>query len=109
MTVKERMLARLRAMGEDLPEGVRLDSTRAGRQQRSEGAWSWVAYGKDSKGRWIDLGSHWPMWALLGCKSLSITLDHEGHGADRSRSVDPGSRGEELAALARIAARKRAR
>jgi len=62
-TTQERLLARLRGMGIDLPEGARLVRTHANGWQITEGAWSWAALDQD--GRDLHIGSQYSMSELL--------------------------------------------
>lgn len=79
MTTESQLIARLR--GEcrlPLPEGTRLERTRAGRIQRSQGAWSWFAVFPCGqrvtwKGRGLQLGSHSPMTVLLNAARLVVS------------------------------------
>jgi hypothetical protein len=63
MRPTERLLARLREAGMDLPEGVTIQRTYAGREQRNAGAWSWALLGPN--GEDLKAGSQWPVGDLL--------------------------------------------
>lgn len=69
----EEMATMTEEMSLDLPEGTRLIPTRAGRHQRSQGAWRWVALGPE--GVPIKLGSHSTMAELLAADRLIATYD----------------------------------
>lgn len=79
MTTESQLIARLRdECGLPLPEGTRLERTRAGRIQRSQGAWSWFAVFPDGhqvnwKGRGLQLGSHSAMTVLLSAARLVVS------------------------------------
>ncbi len=45
----EKLIKRLRAMGLDLPDVVRVEHTNAGRVQKAAGAWSWYLVDHDGK------------------------------------------------------------
>ncbi|WP_329142756.1 hypothetical protein OIU91_04000 [Streptomyces sp. NBC_01456] len=68
MTTAERLIARLREAGLDLPEGSRLVRVYPSRAMRNEGAWSWSAFGPG--GRELQLGSQYPMAELLAAEKL---------------------------------------
>lgn len=67
-STRARLLARLRAMGLDLPEGTALLRTHAQRADRAAGAWSWYALGPG--GYEVGLGSQHPMRELLAAVRL---------------------------------------
>ncbi|MFE4857411.1 hypothetical protein [Streptomyces sp. NPDC056670] len=68
MKASERLIARLREIGLDLPEGSRLVRVHPSRAMRNEGAWSWSAYGPG--GRELLIGSQYPMAELLAAERL---------------------------------------
>lgn len=73
MSLTARLLARLRAEGLAIPEGARVERTRAGRHQRSAGAWSW--YLLDADGSELNIASQWPVGELV--KAARITAGHQ--------------------------------
>jgi hypothetical protein len=84
--LSERLLARLTAMGLEMPEGTRLVRTNASRSARANGAWVWRA--EDPTG-WFALpvwyrdrqggvGSIWPMLTLLQNPRLTLVCPHSG-------------------------------
>jgi hypothetical protein len=68
MTIAERLLARLRKAGLDLPEGSQLVRVYPSSARRNEGAWSWAALGPD--GRDLQLGSQFSMTELLRAEAV---------------------------------------
>jgi hypothetical protein len=75
----ERLLNRLRELGVQLPEEARLESTRASRSARRNGAWSWHVV--DGRGIPMEIGSLWSMTELLASPELEVT------GPDRFGAV----------------------
>jgi hypothetical protein len=84
-TTQERLIARLREIGINLPEGARLVRTHANGWQLSEGAWSWAAIGPD--GRDLRIGSQYSMGELLRAWRLEFGPITSGNGTDLE--VDP--------------------
>lgn len=86
-SISAQLLDRLRELGVALPDGARLESTRASRSARNDGAWSWrVVDGSGSPGFKIDgcgreIGSQWSMAVLMAQSELSIS------GPDRFGAV----------------------
>lgn len=76
MTPSERLMARLRAMGVDIPEGSTLQRTYAGYWQRKGGAWSWFLLSPDGRDF---LGSYFPVKTLLRTR-LNVTQGHRHEG-----------------------------
>ncbi|MFC4506659.1 MULTISPECIES: hypothetical protein [Streptomyces] len=76
MTTAERLLARLREAGLDLPEGSRLDRVYPSRAMRTEGAWSWAAFGPG--GRELRIGSQYSMTQLLQADALDVAPIQSG-------------------------------
>jgi hypothetical protein len=76
MTIAERLLARLRQEGADLPEGARLVRTYVSRADRANGAWTWWAL--DSSGFPLLVGSWERMADLLKAQELSIEANEWG-------------------------------
>ncbi|MET9964798.1 hypothetical protein ABZZ80_02420 [Streptomyces sp. NPDC006356] len=72
----ERMLARLRKIGVDLPEGTQLVNTFARDWQREQGAWAWKAVGPGDIP--LGIGSPFPMYHLLRRKWEVVTDEREG-------------------------------
>lgn len=68
MRTSDRLLARLREIGLDLPDGSRLVRVHPSAAMRNEGAWSWTALGPG--GRDLRIGSQHPMAVLLGAEML---------------------------------------
>lgn len=68
MRTSERLIARLREIGLDLPDGTQLVRLNPSRAMRNEGAWSWTALGPG--GRELQIGSQHPMTALLEAEVL---------------------------------------
>jgi hypothetical protein len=81
----ERLLARLRAQGVEIPDGARIQRTYAGRCQREAGAWSWSVVNADGGDLRQRLGSQWPVGVLLGAPRLIVSRSHRDLGWD----VDP--------------------
>lgn len=85
MKDSERLIARLRREGADLPPCTELYRTNRNRQT-GIGAWSWFAYcphaldGGPEHDRHADLhyGSHWPMRMLLAAPALIFTRQDWG-------------------------------
>lgn len=85
MTVQARLIARLRAAGVDLPEGVQLRRSSASASQRVQGAWSWCAV--DAAGLLLyeqggTVGSQWNMGQLLAAGRWEVNgpdRDHDVH------------------------------
>lgn len=67
------LLAWLRNMGLDIPQGSRLQRTRRSIRQRDAHEWAWQAIGPD--GSKLGIGSEWRMTTLLTCKTLAVTED----------------------------------
>jgi hypothetical protein len=75
-SVQARLIARLRAEGLDLPDGVRLERTHASESQRVQGAWSWAAVGPDGLPLYEQggsVGSQHPMGVLLAADQIFIS------------------------------------
>lgn len=83
MTTSERVLARLRADGRDVPDGARLIRVYAGYWQRAQGAWSWHVV--DDRGLTI-VGSVYAAGDLLRCRAWRYS-DEVGLRSDVD--VDP--------------------
>ena len=70
-TVAARLLERLQELGVRVPPGARLESTRASRSARNDGAWSWRVVdaggcpGFSVDGQSREVGSQWPMALVL--------------------------------------------
>lgn len=71
MRTSDRLLARLREIGVDLPEGARLVHVHPSPAMRNAGAWSWAALGPD--GNDLRIGSQYPMAELLRAESLDVS------------------------------------
>jgi hypothetical protein len=67
----ERLIARLREIGLDLPAGTRLVRVNPSPSMRNAGAWSWAALGPD--GYDLRIGSQYPMTELLRAESLDVS------------------------------------
>lgn len=100
MVTSEKLLARLQAMGLELPEGARLVRANASRSARANGAWVWRAEGTTG---WVALptwytsdqggiGSQWSMTELLRRPTLGLTCNDYGE-----ISVDPCAAGYQSA------------
>lgn len=76
MTKFERLIARLREMGVEIPDGAQLRRTYAGRHQRSAGAWSW--YLVDADGHELHIGSQISVTDLLKETTLHTWQDRLG-------------------------------
>jgi hypothetical protein len=63
LRTSERLIARLRKIGLDLPDGTRLVRVYPSPAMRTEGSWSWTALGPN--GRDLQIGSQHSMTALL--------------------------------------------
>ena len=87
-SVQDRLLARLRAeLGPELvPEGTRLERTRASRSGRSEGAWSWLAM--NALGLELYIGSQYPMGKLLQCQNWRIGRSNGQQPPDYSHDTE---------------------
>jgi hypothetical protein len=83
MTVRERMLRRMRAEGVDLPEDTELVRIYAGWAMKSRGCWSWFAHSPSDAH--VNIGSHYTMTELLRMKRWLITTDRD----TRDTSIDP--------------------
>lgn len=82
MTVNEKLLARLRAVGLKLPPDTEIRQTYAGAVQRKQDAWSWFAYcPSDAQ---IDVGSHWQVSELVRHQWLLVLRSETG-----ALEVDP--------------------
>ncbi|MFE3123694.1 hypothetical protein ACFXHD_09765 [Streptomyces hydrogenans] len=68
MKTSERLLARLREIDLDLPEGTRLVRVYPSPAMRTEGSWTWTALGPG--GRDLRIGSQHSMATLLGAEML---------------------------------------
>jgi hypothetical protein len=85
MTASERLLARLRAMGVDLPEDATICRTYAGRHQRAAGAWTWYAWSA-TRGNLGGIGSHSTVNELVRAPVISAT---RAYGIGEDLHVDP--------------------
>lgn len=75
-SIQARLIARLRAAGLDLPDGVRLERTHASESQRVQGAWSWAAVHADGRplyGQGGTVGSQHAMGTLLAADAIVIS------------------------------------
>ncbi|MFF8656790.1 hypothetical protein [Streptomyces huasconensis] len=88
MTTAERLIARLREIGLDLPEGSRLVRVYPSPAMRNEGAWSWSAMGPD--GRELLIGSQYPMAELLGAERLD-TMQITSSAVGKDTEVFPAA------------------
>lgn len=80
MRASERLLARLREIGLDLPEGTKLRRVHPSAAMRNLGAWSWCALGPD--GTDLHIGSRHPMSELLASDELIAHTDGNGSYTD---------------------------
>ncbi|THA72523.1 hypothetical protein E6R60_26710 [Streptomyces sp. A0642] len=92
-SVAERLLARLRAAGVELPKGTRLVRVYPSESMRNVGAWSWTAANadgvplyRDESGRTMAVGSQYPMGMLL---RLGFEVNRPGFGDFGDITVDP--------------------
>lgn len=86
MTTQDRMLMKLRGMGLNVPEGTVIHRTHAGAVMRREGAWSWSTWNPTYTVGVREVGSQFPMWALLACQEPWLTYEHK---FSPEISVDP--------------------
>lgn len=104
MTPSARLIARLRAMGLDIPEGARVERTYAGRLQRECGAWSWALY--SATGFELNIGSQFSVTRLLrGRMCASRPWGWESSDID----IDPWQSSEATPAAWRFYAEEAAR
>ncbi len=93
-TPKEQMLAKLRELRLDVPEDTQLERIYTGRHQRSEGAWSWTTVYPFARTLCKDIGSQYPMWALLACKEpltvqeLTFVIHVDPADSERARIAE---------------------
>jgi len=73
MTVSERLIKRLRAMGMDVPDASTLQRTHAGISMRQRGAWSWSLI---APGGHELCGSYHPATGLLRSNMVVVTGEH---------------------------------
>ncbi|MFE5912070.1 hypothetical protein ACFQ6B_23715 [Streptomyces wedmorensis] len=71
MKTSERLLARLREIGVDLPQGAQLVRVHPSPAMRNAGAWSWAAFGPD--GHDLRIGSQYPMSELIKAEALDVS------------------------------------
>lgn len=71
MTIQQRLLARKRAEGVDLPDGTVLKRVHASLSNRRNGAWSWCAM--SSNGADLHVGSQYSMAQCLHAPKLLIS------------------------------------
>uniref|UniRef100_UPI003F4959A4 hypothetical protein n=1 Tax=Nonomuraea sp. CA-251285 TaxID=3240002 RepID=UPI003F4959A4 len=82
--VSEQLWERLRAMGLAEHCGAGLRPLRPSRAARNAGAWSWASVDADSVP--LDLGSQWPMAALLAAPRLVASCYS---ATDSDINIDP--------------------
>lgn len=85
LTPSQRLIARLRVQGLDLPEDTVVERIYTGRWMRARGAWSWHL--ATESGTLLPFGSQWRVTELLRCPH-----EWQVEGADRyvtDRSIDP--------------------
>jgi hypothetical protein len=75
-TKVERLVARMRAAGAVIPDDYEFHRMHAGRLMRENGSWSWFMSWPGHPS-W-ELGSQWPVTALLAAPVLSCTRDDHG-------------------------------
>lgn len=75
MTVRERLLRRMRDEGVDLPADTELVRIYAGWAMKSRGCWSWFAFSPSDPR--LNIGSHYTMTELLRMKHWLITKDDD--------------------------------
>lgn len=92
-SVSERLLARLRAAGVELPEGARLVRVHPSESMRNVGAWSWTAADadgiplcRDAQGRPMAVGSQYSMGELL---RLGFEVNRPGFDGYGDITIDP--------------------
>ena len=83
MKPSERLIARLRAMGVEIPEGATIRRTHAGYWQKAQAAWSWFV--ADANGKELGIGSQISVTELLREKRLCAAEAY----SDCDISIDP--------------------
>lgn len=80
MRTSDRLIARLRKIGLDLPEGTQLVRVMPSGAMRNEGAWSWAAIGPT--GAELRIGSQFSMSDLIAAPALVVSSIDSGPGHD---------------------------
>ena len=76
MSKREKMLAKIRELGIEVPGDAKIARTYAGSNQRSCGAWSWMTF--SSLRPTFSCGSQRPITDVLAAPKIAVSTDQFG-------------------------------
>ena len=76
MNTSSKLIKRLKALGLNIPEGTYISRTKAGRNQKAAGAWSWnLCHADSSHAGLTNIGSCYTVRDCVRAKQLEIIKD----------------------------------